>query len=233
MCVDIVYNYNGYLYRGHEFRTAFAEIGELRGIISRQIPVLALSATVTHLIFKEVVDQLFLKDVQIVALSPQRRNISYFVRPLVSIQKLSLELTEGLKEKRRDYPKTIVFCRNYKQCSQLYGLLHVNLKDAFTEPPGLLDLHVFRLVDMYTRASTVEMNNKVLSTFKLEGSKLRIVIATVAFGTGVDCPDIRQILHYGAPSLAEEYVQETGRAGRDKLQSKAVLLFKAGEEMNT
>ena len=75
---------------------------------------------------------------------------------------------------------------------------------------------------MFTRGSLPAMNEKV-------GSKLRIVIATVAFGMGVDCPDIHQIIHNGASSLVEEYVQETGRAGRDKLQSKAILVYKPGK----
>lgn len=69
------------------------------------------------------------------------------------------------------------------------------------------------------------MNEKVLKSFKEPGSKLRIVIATTAFGMGVDCPDIRQIIHYGATNLLEEYVQETGRAGRDGLPSRAVLIY--------
>jgi len=79
----------------------------------------------------------------------------------------------------------------------------------FLEPPGSLHIYIiFRLVDIYTRASLVEMNEKVLISFKKPGSKLRIVITTLSFGMGVDCPDVRQVIHY------EDYVQETGRAGR-------------------
>ena len=100
-------------------------------------------------------------------------------------------------------------------------MLRKNLKEDFTEPPNSPDLHVFRLVDMYTRASLLEMNQKVMASFKTPGSKLRIVIATIAFAMGVDCPDIRQVLRYGPPNLVEEYVQETGRAGRDGLPSKS------------
>ena len=70
---------------------------------------------------------------------------------------------------------------------------------------------------MYTRASLLEMNEKVMASFKTPGSKLRIVIATIAFAMGVDCPDCWQILQYGSPNLVEEYVQETGPVGRDGL----------------
>ena len=220
------------VYRGKGFRSAFADIGELRSIVSRKIPVVVLSATVTQQIFSEVMECLFLKEVHLVALSPQRSNITYSVRPEVTIKELSEELALSLKERRREYPKTIVFCRNYQHCSQFYLLLRKNLKEDFTEPPNSPDLHVFRLVDMYTRASLLEMNEKVMASFKTPGSKLRIVIATIAFAMGVDCPDIRQVLHYGPPSLVEEYVQETGRAGRDGLPSKAILIYKTvGKEM--
>ena len=79
------------------------------------------------------------------------------------------------------------------------------------------------------------MNEKVLASFKNKDSKLRIVIATLAFGMGVDCPDIRQIIHFGPTSLVEDYVQETGRAGRNGFPSKAVLINKpnkhVGKEM--
>ena len=68
-----------------------------------------------------------------------------------------------------------------------------------------------------------------MASFKTPGSKLRIVIATIAFAMGVDCPDIRQVLHYGPPNLVEEYVQETGRTGRDGLPSKAILIYKTGK----
>ena len=73
------------------------------------------------------------------------------------------------------------------------------------------------------------MNEKVMASFKTPGSKLRIVIATIAFAVGVDCPDIRQVLHYGPPNLVEEYIQDTGRAGRDGLPSKAILIYKTGK----
>ena len=105
------------------------------------------------------------------------------------------------------------------------------MQQDFVEPPGLHDLHVFRLVDMYTRASLPEMNEKVLASFKNKDSKLRIVIATIAFGMGIDCPDIRQIIHYGLTSLVKDYVQETGRAGRNGFPSKAVLINKPSKNV--
>ena len=79
---------------------------------------------------------------------------------------------------------------------------------------------------MYTRASTIEMKEKVLQSFtKIVDCNLRIVIATSAFGMGIDCKDIRRIIHWGAPSTLEQYVQESGRGGRDGEMSESLMLY--------
>ena len=78
---------------------------------------------------------------------------------------------------------------------------------------------------MYTRASTTEMKEKVLNSFCAQGGKLRVVIATTAFGMGVDCSDIRKIIHWGAPSTMEQYLQELGRGGRDQNKSESIMFY--------
>ncbi len=160
-----------------------------------------------------------------VAIPPQRCNITYSVRPLQPIHDFGRELSEALSRLRTDILKTVVFCRKYQDCSELYVLLRNTLGAKFTEPPGYPGLHSFRLTEMYTRASTPDTKEKVLSSFTKAASKLRLVIATTAFGMGIDSPDIRQVIDYGPPSCLEEYVQETGRAGRDSLTFQAVLLY--------
>lgn len=80
------------------------------------------------------------------------------------------------------------------------------------------------MITMYTRASTPEMKEKVISAFCQQTSVLRIVIATTAFSMGLDCPDVNQIIHWGTPPDLEQYVQEIGRGGRDGKESNAILL---------
>jgi len=81
---------------------------------------------------------------------------------------------------------------------------------AFTELPGYPNLSGFRLVDMFTAVLKTEKKEEVLESFAKSGGKLHLIIATTAFGMGIDCPDIRRIVHWGMPSTLEEYVQETG-----------------------
>lgn len=73
-----------------------------------------------------------------------------------------------------------------------------------------------------------EVKEEIVQAFTKENSTLRIVIATVAFGMGIDCPKVREVVHFGPPDDLESYVQETGRAGRDGLPSLALLLIKPG-----
>ena len=213
--------------RGDEFRTAFAQIGELRSIIPDKVGVLALTATASHATFAAVCERLSvsIEEVKVVAAPPQRENITYSIKPLKPLDEFASDLSTEIGVLRAEYPKTIVFCRRYKDCSKLYRLLRKNLDSGFTHPPGYPNFHKFRLVDMYTRASTPEMKEKVLSSFTIPNSKLRLVVGTTAFGMGIDCPDIRQVIHYGPPSDVEQYVQESGRAGRDDLQSVAILMY--------
>lgn len=90
---------------------------------------------------------------------------------------------------------------------------------------GSPDYVKYRVVDMFTHCTHASVKKKIVEQFSIE-SPLRVVIATIAFGMGMNCRDIRQIIHWGIPQDAESYVQESGRAGRDGKQSIAVILKK-------
>ena len=81
-------------------------------------------------------------------------------------------------------------------------------------------------MDMFTSCTEVGVKNQILKSFTSSTSPLRVVIATIAFGMGIDCPDIRRIVHLGPPDDVESYLQATGRAGRDGKPSVALLLKK-------
>ena len=222
-----VWNVYVSLLRGDEFRVDFAALGSVRSLVPDQVNVMALSATATRHTFESVVDRLSMDNVSVVGLSPMRENIRYAVRPMTSLEELSAQISMGLKSLRNYYPKTIIFCRRYNDCTGLYKLLESNLNADLTHPSAAPNLQQYRLVDLYTctSASTAEMKGKLLTAFTSTASTLRVLIATTAFGMGIDCPDIRWIVHWGPPSLVEEYVQEAGRAGRDGAASTAVLMY--------
>ena len=110
-------------------------------------------------------------------------------------------------------------------CADIY--FQKGLCKDMTEPVDAPNLPEFRLVEMYTSVVEQTQRDIILQHFTTE-SQLRIVIATVAFGMGVDCSDVRQVVHVGPPNDIESYIQETGRVCRSGEQSLATLLSVKG-----
>lgn len=210
--------------RGDSFREAFARIGELRSIIPDDVHIIALTATATMETFHVVKSRLSLIDPVIVAMSPDRPNLKLSVIPLPKMEDFAKRLSEELNQKRLNYPKSIIFCRSYQDCSSLYANIIHCLGNNKTEPPGYPNLLKYRMISMYSRASSPEMKEKVTLAFCQQDHVLRIVLATTAFSMGLDCPDVHQVIHWGTPNDPEQYVQEIGRGGRDGKKSNAVLM---------
>ena len=135
-------------------------------------------------------------------------------------------MLSDLKVKRTNFPKTLIYCRRIADCADIYLYFKQCLMDEFTDPIGAPDLSQFRLVEMYTSCTDTEVKNKIIS-FAEANSSLRIVCTTIAFGMGIDCPNVRQVVHVGESDDVESYIQETGRAGRDGVPAVATLLIKS------
>lgn len=123
---------------------------------------------------------------------------------------------------------TIIYCQNQDRCAQLYLLMKLILKQERLEPIGAPDLPEFRHFDYFTSATHASIKDCVLKAFTQPSSPLRVVIATIAFGMGIDTPDIWYVVHWGPPEDVEQYVQATGRAGSDSKISHAIKLFNKG-----
>ena len=110
-------------------------------------------------------------------------------------------------------------------CATIYLYFQDYLKHDFTEPPSAPSLSKYRLVELFTSCTDNAIKNQIITSFT-QHSCLRVVCATVAFGMGVNCPDVRTVIHVGPPDDIESYIQETGRSGRDGHPSTAILLTK-------
>lgn len=150
------------------------------------------------------------------------------VVPFESMETTFITLIERLRNERTNMPRTIIYCQSQDKCAQLYLLMKLVLRGEHLEPIGAPDLPEFRLFDYFTSATHASIKDSVLKAFTDTTSPLRIVIATIAFGMGIDTPDIRYVIHWGPPEDIEQYVQATGRAGRDGKRSHAILLFNNG-----
>ena len=229
-----VITYNHSLHRGDEFRKVFAELGSVRCLIPKSVKILAVTATATKETLDSVTCRLSMEKPVLIGLPPNRINIKYIVQPCPSITEFCSQITGELMLKRAQTPKTVIFCRSLQNCANMFAMMKRMLGSNVTEPPGIeVGLQV-RLIDVFTSVSTTEMREMVLEVFRNQGTKLRLLIATTAFGLGVDCPDIERIINWGSPNTLEELVQETGRGGRDGRQVEAILYAKKfGKKVTT
>lgn len=157
---------------------------------------------------------------------PVKGNITYYVgdKPKGGINAAFQPISKALIEDK-NMGRTLIFCRSYNDVIKVHQHFRAALGYRYLEPPGSPDYVKYRVVDMFTHCTHSTVKKKI-EQFTTE-SPLRVIIATIAFGMGMNCPDIRQIIHWGVPQDAEAYVQESGRAGRDYKHSIAIILKKA------
>ena len=211
--------------RGKTFRKEFSDIGEIRSIVPRRVRLMALTATATLSTRKFIIKNLNMQNTAVVYVPPLKHNIAYFVadKPIGGISEAFQPIVDRLK-RERTMNRIIVFCRTYNEVIGIHRFFECALGEYFTEPKGSQANYVkYRVVDMYTHCTDSSVKKKILEQFT-SPSSLHVVITTVAFGVGIDCQDVRQIIHWVVPEDSEMYIQESGRAGRDGRFSCALLL---------
>lgn len=192
---------------GHDFRPDYRNLKVLRQSFPG-VPVIALTATATAKVRADIVRQLALSDARTFVSSFNRANLTYFIRP----KRDALKSLTLLLEKYRD-EAAIVYCFSRKGTEEVAANLRAAGFDAHPYHAGL---------DNDVRKATQE---------KFIRDEARVIVATIAFGMGIDKPDVRLIVHYNLPKTVEGYYQETGRAGRDGLPSECVLFYSYGDKI--
>ncbi len=200
--------------------------------MSTKVRVLALTATASVKLREEIVNLLGMVTPHVIAESPDKKNMILSVHKIGNYDVFFKNLVIDLTAKRTKLPRVIIFCKSKADCGRLYTYFRVNMGDEFTEPARASLLFTeHRLVEMFFQGTESLIKEAVIHNFT-HSSSLRIVICTVAFGMGINCPDVRLIVHLGPPSDPEMYVQEIGRGGRDGSLSYAVLLSTSKQLQN-
>lgn len=190
---------------GHDFRPEYLMLAQLKKTFPH-VPVIALTATADHLTRKDIVDKLELKDPSIFVSSFNRANIRYTVEPKAG----SFDRLLTFLETRRDQ-SGIIYCLSRGATERL-------AEDLVKE--GYDALHYHAGMEREQRARHQEMFLR---------DEVKIIVATIAFGMGIDKSNVRYVVHMDLPKTIESYYQETGRAGRDGLDSEALLFFSYGD----
>lgn len=185
---------------GYDFRPSYINIANIRSILNN-VPVLAVTATATPQVVLDIVDKLSLKNHKQFQISFERKNLNYLVFKEQNKYRRLIKILNKV-------PGSVVFyVRNRRHTEEIASFLNKNNISA----------------DFYHAGLDVDIRTQKQENWIL--NKKRVMVATNAFGMGIDKPDVRIVLHIDLPDSLEAYYQEAGRAGRDSLKSYAVLLY--------
>ena len=190
---------------GHDFRPEYRRLKEVTELINPNAPIIALTATATPKVQSDIVKNLGLRDPKIFISSFNRPNLYYEIQPKITPDQTNKNIVRFIQLHKNK--SGIIYTLNRKTTEELAAMLNANGISAVAYHAGL---------DTKLRARRQD---------EFLNEDVHVIVATIAFGMGIDKPDVRFVIHYNIPKSIENYYQETGRGGRDGMEGKCVLYY--------
>ena len=190
---------------GHDFRPEYRRLRDMMTIINADISIVALTATATPKVQSDILKNLGLRQPAVFISSFNRQNLYYEIQPKINKEQTIKHIVRFISQNKGK--SGIIYTLNRKTTEELAEILVANKIKAVAYHAGL---------DPKLRA---ERQDKFLK------EDTQVIVATIAFGMGIDKPDIRFVIHYNIPKSIENYYQETGRGGRDGMEGKCILYY--------